>query len=132
MCCNKNYSFDDFLRQKPTLKELVGSINFKNSWLSFGLISGANKQDLNEDIEAHIPDKTIALLELWLNTPDHDSSRRQLLEELRKDPNTQDVADNYEENLKEIYEGKLKHRSNAIVSSLSCMFTLLFFSKVNV
>uniref|UniRef100_A0A1X7UD95 Uncharacterized protein n=1 Tax=Amphimedon queenslandica TaxID=400682 RepID=A0A1X7UD95_AMPQE len=103
MCSNKNYSFDDFLTQKPTSKELVEYIDFEKSWLSFRLVLAVRKQDLNEDIKALIPDKTIALLELLLNTPD--LSRRKLLEDLRKCPNTEHVADNYEKNLMTIYEG---------------------------
>uniref|UniRef100_A0A1X7TG45 Uncharacterized protein n=1 Tax=Amphimedon queenslandica TaxID=400682 RepID=A0A1X7TG45_AMPQE len=45
-----------------------------------------------EDIDKLLTSgKTVALVELWLNTPT--ASRRQLLEELRKDPDKQDVAD---------------------------------------
>lgn len=101
--CNRDsvISYEAFLNQKPTLQELIQHIDTKNEWLMFGVILGLKKEDIDQLPHGVITGKTVALLELWLNTPT--ASRRKLLEELRKDPDKQDVADDYIQHLNVIF-----------------------------
>uniref|UniRef100_A0A1X7TFF6 Death domain-containing protein n=1 Tax=Amphimedon queenslandica TaxID=400682 RepID=A0A1X7TFF6_AMPQE len=102
MACNRDISFNDFLNQKPPKEELIQHIDTKNEWLVFGVILGSMLELKKEDIDELLTSgKTVALIELWLNTPT--ASRRQLLEELRKDPDKQDVADDYDQYLTNIF-----------------------------
>ncbi|XP_019855923.1 PREDICTED: uncharacterized protein LOC105313872 [Amphimedon queenslandica] len=101
MACNRDISYDDFLNQKPPKEELIQHIDTKNQWFMFGLILGSMLGLIKEDIDQLPMGKALALLELWLNTPT--ASRRQLLEELRKDPDKQDVADDYDQYLTNIF-----------------------------
>ena len=101
MSCNKDISFDEFLNQKPSIKELIQLIDTENEWLMFGVILGLTKDDIDKLPKGVITGKTVALLELWLHTPN--ASRRQLLQELRKDPDKKDVAENYNQHLTDIF-----------------------------
>uniref|UniRef100_A0A1X7SIJ3 Death domain-containing protein n=1 Tax=Amphimedon queenslandica TaxID=400682 RepID=A0A1X7SIJ3_AMPQE len=101
MAYNKDISYDDFLNQKPSLQELMQHIDTTNEWLVFGLILGSMLGLIKEDIDQLSMGKTVTLLELWLNTPT--ASRRKLLEELRKDPDKQDVADDYDQYLTNVF-----------------------------
>uniref|UniRef100_A0A1X7U7D0 Death domain-containing protein n=1 Tax=Amphimedon queenslandica TaxID=400682 RepID=A0A1X7U7D0_AMPQE len=101
MSCNRDISYDDFLNQKPSLQELIQHIDTKNEWLMLGVILGLKKEDIDQLPKGVITGKTVALLELWLHTPT--ASRRKLLEELRKDPDIQDVAEDYNQYLTNIF-----------------------------
>ena len=94
-------SFEDYLDQKPCLKELLKHIDVNNVWIMFGLMLQMDKKDLHKlPSEAA---KAQAAIELWLSTPG--ATRRQLLETLRKGSDKENaIADNYEKKLKEDYE----------------------------
>ncbi|XP_019857911.1 PREDICTED: putative leucine-rich repeat-containing protein DDB_G0290503 [Amphimedon queenslandica] len=109
MACNRVITFDEFLDQKPPIKELVEQIDTRNEWLMFGVILGLTKDAIYQLPKGVITGKTEALLELWLHAPN--ASRRQLLEELRKDPDKKDVADNYEKHLTDTYQAECKQSS---------------------
>ena len=102
MVCKRDITYEEFLDRKPPLAELIDYIDTRNEWLMLGVILALTKDALHKLPKGTITGKTVALLELWLNTPS--ASRRQLLEGLRKDPDKQDVADNYEEHLHDTYK----------------------------
>lgn len=104
MACNRDITFEEFLDQKPPIEELIEQIDAENEWLMFGVILGLTKDAIYQLPRGIITGKTVAFLELWLNTPY--ASRRQLLLELRKDPDKWDVADNYERHLNDTYQAE--------------------------
>ena len=103
-------SFDTFLSDTPTIKELTEHVDVGTKLYTLGTMLGLDQRRLQGIREQAGPetDKMIDMFKLWLTTTPT-ASRRQVLEALRKSvvgENT--LAYEYEKHLKKLYEETCK------------------------
>ena len=94
MACHDLSSYESFLNETPTVEELISCVDVGDQRKKFVAILGLDDQKLNDEL----PDGN-AMFQLWLDT-NPNATRRQLLEDLRKDPAGCTVAEKYEQSFK--------------------------------
>lgn len=94
MACRDLSSYESFLNETPTVEELITRVDVGNQWKKFVAILGLDEEKLNDELPGDN-----AMFQLWLDT-NPNATRRQLLEDLRKDPAGCAVADKYEQSFK--------------------------------
>ena len=94
----RDYSFETFYGQSPTLDELYEHVKLGTKWYEFGVLLKLDPKKLNtiEELNKDAEYKALKMFELWLNTSTN-ATRRQVLETLRKNGIREvAVAENYE------------------------------------
>ena len=96
-------SYEEKLREKPTLDELCEHVNIGTKWYTFGVLLKLDKTKLDaiEELNRDVNVKTLKMFYLWLNT-NPNAMRIEIVNTLKKEViGEMTVAKKYEEILRE-------------------------------
>ena len=86
MATRHDTSYEEKLKEKPSLDELCEHVRVGTNWYKFGVLLklDTTKLDAIEELNKDVDFKILKMFQLWLNT-NPTATRKQIIDALRKD-----------------------------------------------